>query len=133
MEIVLRDGERTIDARVVVVGDDLVVAVGGGERPHVGSVVVAVAVPSRSRPGGFSPSVSVVTLPPHKEEPIARCVAEKVVRATGRTVVVTAGVHDDGLDRAGVEAYLRLGRRLADELAERLSRGRRCGPPTVSG
>lgn len=133
MEILVRDGQRTIGARVVEMGDDLVVAVGGGERPHVGCVVVAVAVPSRSRPGGFTPSVSVVTLPPHKEEPIARGVAEALVRATGRTVVVTAGVHDDGLDREGVEAYLRLGRRLADELPERLSKGRRCGPPAVSG
>ncbi len=125
MEILLRDGERTIGARVVAVGDDLVVAVGGGGRPHVGCVVVAVAVPSRSRPGAFTPSVSVVTLPPHKEEPIARGVAEAVVRGTGRTVVVTAGVHDHDLDRAGVETYLRLGRRLADELVERLSAGSR--------
>lgn len=56
----------------------------------------------------------MLTIPPHKEEPIARSVAEGICRRQGRVTVVTAGVHDDGIDRAGIEVYLRLG----DELAE---------------
>lgn len=117
----VEDGGRHLAAWVRAAGDDLVVVVGGGERPHVGCVVLALPQPSRTSPGAWTPSVSLLTVPCHKEEPIARGVAEAIVRATGRTTVVTAGVHDDGLDRAGVEAYLALGRRLATELAARLA------------
>jgi hypothetical protein len=112
------DSGKEIHASVVTAGDDLVVTVGGGEKPHVGCVVLATPVSSRSNPGTWSASCSVLTIPPHKEEPIARSVASMVAAASGRVTVVTAGVHDDGLDRSGVEIYLELGDRLAEEIAE---------------
>jgi hypothetical protein len=112
---------RCLTAGVITVGEDLVVAVGGGERPHVGCAVVAVPYPSKADPGQWSASCSVLTIPPHKEEPIARGVADRLSSTLGRTTVVTAGVHDDDLDREGVETYLRLGVRLGEELVQRLS------------
>lgn len=121
LEVTVRDGSRRLGAMVVEVGDDVVVAVGGGERPHVGCVVAA--VPSVRRDGsGFDASVSLLTILPHKEEPIARAVAEAVCTGLGRVAVVTAGVHEDGLDRAGIDTYLRLGRELAAAVVERLCR-----------
>jgi hypothetical protein len=117
---------RSVHAWVTPVGDDIVIAIGGGERPHVGSLVLAQPRPSRSRPGEYTPSISVLTIPPHKEEPMARGVAEAVSRRTGRVVTVTAGVHDDAIDLAGIRGYLRLVERLAEELAERI-------PPLESG
>ena len=101
-------------------GEDLVVAVGGGERPHVGSVVLA--QPSLSKlPGrAWSASCSVLTIPPHKEEPIARGIATRLAEDLGRVTVVTAGVHDDNLDADGIACYLRLGNELGEELAKQL-------------
>lgn len=118
-EVVVRDDSSGLEltAGVRRAGRDVVIVIAGGETPHVGCVVLAQPVQSRSRPGERSSSSSVLTIPPHKEEPIARRVAEAVCRASGGVVVVTAGVHDDGLDRSGIETYLRLG----DELAERLA------------
>ena len=101
-------------------GEDLVVAVGGGERPHVGSVVLAQPVPSK-RPGkNWSASCSVLTIPPHKEEPLARGIATRLTETLGRVAVVTAGVHDDNLDADGIACYLRLGEELGEVLARRL-------------
>lgn len=114
---------RRIGASVNVVGDDLVVAVGGGERPHVGCVVLAQPTPSKARPGAWSASCSVLTIPSHKEEPIARGVATRVAEALGRVIVVTAGVHDDSLDAEGIAVYLRLGEELANDLVSTLKRG----------
>jgi gallate decarboxylase subunit D len=111
---------RSLTAWVREVGDDVVVAVGGGDRPHVGCVVLAVPTPGRGA-SGFAPSSSVLTIPPHKEEPIARAVAECVCRRTGRVTVVTAGVHEDDIDRVGIMTYLRLGDELADAVAESLA------------
>lgn len=112
---------RHIEARVEAVGEDLVIAVGGGQRPHVGCVVLAQPLPSKVKGKRWSASCSVLTIPPHKEEPIARGVATRVAETLGRVTVVTAGVHDEGLDADGVACYLRLGRELAEELARGLA------------
>ena len=111
---------RSLTAWVREVGDDVVVAVGGGDRPHVGCVVLAVPTPGRGA-SGFAPSCSVLTIPPHKEEPIARAVAECVCRRLGRVTVVTAGVHEDEIDRDGIMTYLSLGEELAEAVAENLA------------
>jgi hypothetical protein len=113
---------RSLTAWVTELGQDLVVAVGGGERPHVGCVVLAQPAPARSGPAGWTASCSVLTIPPHKEEPIARGVAARLAAECGRVAVVCAGVHDDGLDRQGIEDYLRLGERLAGVVAAAFTR-----------
>lgn len=110
-------------AWIRLVGEDVVVVVGGGERPHVGCVVLAQPHPSPRSDDGWSASCSVLTISPHKEEPIARAVATRVAAVCGRVAVVTAGVHDDNLDRAGIEVYLKLGERLAGVVADAV------GPP----
>ena len=111
---------RTLEARVEEVGDDLVVAVGGGERPHVGSIVLAQPGPSRVPGKTWSASCSVLTIPPHKEEPIARGIATRLAEDLGRVTVVTAGVHDDDIDAEGIRCYLRLGQELAEALSKQL-------------
>jgi hypothetical protein len=114
---------RVLTAWVQEIGEDVVVAVGGGEKPHVGCVVLAVPGRPRSTGSGFTPSTSVLTIPPHKEEPIARAVAEGVCGRLGRVTVVTAGVHEDGIDRDGIHTYLRLGAELAEAVVEGLTDG----------
>lgn len=107
---------RRLEAWVREAGEDLVVVIGGGDKPHVGCVVLA--QPRRTPEGapGGSASCSVLTVPYHKEEPIARGVAEKLANELGRLVVVTAGIHEDAIDREGIEEYLRLGEELGEKL-----------------
>lgn len=102
---------RLIEARVLSAGADPVIVVTGGDTPHIGSVVLA--QPTRSRP-----SCSVLTIPPHREEPIARPIAEAVCRACGRPTVVTAGIHEDDIDSEGITTYLELAACMAEKLAE---------------
>jgi len=109
-------GQRFLEARVTVVGEDLVVAVGGGQRPHVGCTVLATPYPAKGEGGGWSASCSVLTIPPHKEEPIARGIATRLAAGLGRVAVATAGVHDDDIDSEGIRLYLRLGEALGDRL-----------------
>ena len=111
---------RYLEARTAIVGDDVVVALGGGERPHVGCVVLAQPHPARDGATKWSASCSVLTIPPHKEEPIARGVAERLAASLGRVAVVTAGVHDDDIDAEGIATYLRLGKELAENLVDAL-------------
>ncbi|HUK13039.1 MAG TPA: hypothetical protein VLW17_07025 [Thermoanaerobaculaceae bacterium] len=110
------EGRRWLDATVCRAGADLVVTVRGGERPHVGCVVVAIASDSAGRPDARRVATSLVTIPMHREEALARPLAERLARELGGVVVVAAGVHDDGLDADGIATYLRLGAQLADEI-----------------
>lgn len=82
----------------------------------MGCVVLAQPYESKAEAGEMSTSCSVLTIPPHKEEPIARRIAARLAETTGRVAVVTAGVHDDNLDGDGVACYLRLGEELAESL-----------------
>ncbi len=116
---------RYLEARVEIVGEDVVVAVGGGERPHVGCVVLAQPDRRKTSGGVWSASCSVLTIPPHKEEPIARAVAARISETLGRVAVVTAGVHDDEIDAEGIATYLRLGDELAAKLAMDLATRKR--------
>jgi hypothetical protein len=84
-------------------------------------VVLAQPLPSKVPGKEWSASCSVLTIPPHKEEPIARGIATRLAEVLGRVAVVTAGVHDDNLDADGIACYLRLGHDLAEELARRLA------------
>jgi hypothetical protein len=112
---------RRLAASVTAVGDDLVISVGGGDRPHVGCVVLAQPGPSKSKTGTWSASCSVLTIPPHKEEPIARAVAKRIAEASGRVTVATAGVHEDNIDTDGIATFLRLGEELAEKLVGHLT------------
>jgi hypothetical protein len=104
----------------VAAGADLTVTIGGGTRPHVGCVVVAQSHPSTREPGRMRVTSSVLTIPPHREESLARPLAEALACELGTVVTVAAGVHDDDLTPAGVAGYLRLGERLRDKLLARL-------------
>lgn len=107
---------RSILAQVTHAGEDIVIVVTGGSLPHVGSIVLA----QPSGPGRSGVTCSVITIPPHKEEAVARPIAEAVCKASAQVTVVTAGIHEDRLDAEGVRIYLELAERMAAELAERI-------------
>ena len=97
------------------------VAVGGGEGGTGGGIVVAQPHASAKEPGRIRVTSSVISIPPHREEALARPIAEALARALGGVVTVTAGVHDDNLAPAGVAVYLTLGERLRELLLRRLA------------
>jgi gallate decarboxylase subunit D len=114
-----------LEAVCVSTGADLVVAVGGGERPHVGAAALALSLPSLADPARLTNSTSVLAVPGHKEEELARDGALRLSRALARTVVVTVGIHDDAIPPARIAAYVALFARLVDEIA---ADQRRAGP-----
>ena len=122
---------RRLEAVCVECGPDLVVVVGGGARPHVGASALALSLPSLQDPAHLTQSAA--TWPP---SPATR---RRGWPATGRSawrgrlrrhVVVTVGIHDDGLDRAGIEGYLALFDRLVERVARAAAApGREAGAP----
>jgi hypothetical protein len=96
-------------------GEDLLVVLTGGEKPHIGSVVLAEPRPSTADASRLSVTTQVWNRPPHKEESVARPVAETIAQRLGLTVVVVSGIHYDELDADGLEAV----RTICNELLDR--------------
>ena len=86
-----------LSASVRLIGDDVLVAIWGGEKPHIGAVAVAQPRPSLKDPAVTSSSASVICLVGHKEDELAKAAAEILAATLETQVVVTAGIHWDNL------------------------------------
>lgn len=93
--IEIGEGRTRIRIMFEEAGKDLVVICTGGTVPHIGAVAIGVPVPRRNDPSSYRGSVSVLTIPPHREDLIVRPAAEKLVSTLAKTTVVVAGIHLD--------------------------------------
>ena len=97
-----RRGRLEITAWVKALGEDLVVLLFGGTKPHIGAVGMAEPRPSLRDPKETSATGSVFTFLGHKEDVVAKAVAEDLAKALNRKVVVVAGMHWEGLQEAEI-------------------------------
>lgn len=99
MEFTEGSGRTRVRLQLTAAGEDWQVLLTGGERPHIGAVVLAVPRPSL-RGSGMSCDCWVTPVTAHKDHLMAQPLAEKLCLACGRTVAVSAGLH---VDRAAPE------------------------------
>jgi hypothetical protein len=90
------------------VGDDLVVIIDGGQG-HIGAVAAG------TNCGGMAVS-SVLTVPGHRDDRIAKDAAERISRKLGCNCAVVAGVHYDNITPQEIKDVLILSSSLMDEL-----------------
>lgn len=107
-------------------GEGINVTVGGGEVPHIGAVAVAVPRPSLKDPSQVSASTSVYLLVGHKDDALAKPLAERMARALNQPVVVAAGVHIGAPDTfiaspEEIEKVMRTNDALGEKLIRRLA------------
>lgn len=86
-------GELRLD--LYPLGEDLSVHLYGGERPHIGTVVLAVPRLSLTGDGSVSCTSSVINVTGHKDEALARLAAETLCRRVGVVTTCAAGFHQD--------------------------------------
>lgn len=77
-------------------GEDILIAITGGEAPHIGAA--ALAWQERG-----AAEVSPLSVPGHRESEVACSCAGAVCRAVGRTVLVSCGIHIDRAERWEIE------------------------------
>ena len=124
------EGRYQIHATAILIGDDLLVAIWGGTRPHIGAVAVALPRPSladpfdsaQDKPQITSSTSSVFTLLGHKEDEVVKMVSEHLSAQLEKNVVVTAGIHWDDLPEEAIEEIVHNCRQLADEIHARIIR-----------
>lgn len=122
MEFCVRtnQGEYDLEAHTRSIGEDLLVAISGGEKPHIGAVAVAQPRPSLKEPTVTSATASVICYVGHKEDDLAKQAAEKLAAFFNTRVVVTAGIHWDNLSEEGINKVIRHSRMLLDLVVDRI-------------
>lgn len=113
-------GEYDVEAHVQSIGEDLLVAISGGQKPHIGAVAVAEPRPSLKDPKVRSATASVFCYVGHKEDDLAKRAAEKLAASFNTRVVVTAGIHWDHLTEEGIGKVMQNSRRLVDLIIDRI-------------
>ncbi|MGD2270341.1 MAG: hypothetical protein PVI06_08080 [Desulfobacterales bacterium] len=114
------EGTFDLTANVRLIGRDVLVAVWGGEKPHIGAVAVAQPRPSLKNPKVTSATASVFSYVGHKEDDLAKAAAEILAAALNTHVVVTAGIHWDNLTQAGIQKVIDHSQILVDLILERI-------------
>ncbi|HBN44919.1 MAG TPA: hypothetical protein QGF08_05775 [Candidatus Marinimicrobia bacterium] len=114
------DGFYDLEASVRIIGNDILIAVWGGDTPHIGAVSAAQAQPSIVNPEKENATASVICFPGHKEDHLVKLIAEKIALSTGSNVVVTAGTHWDNIDKGGIEKVMENSTLLTKLIIEKL-------------
>lgn len=109
----------TILCDVIPMGRDYTICIRDERGAHVGSAVMAVARPSLTGEG-ISATSSVLNRPGHKDEAIARRLAEAVAAALNCAVVCTCGIHIDGISKEQIQKILNACQELEGRILEDL-------------
>ena len=106
---------------VFYVGDDLLVAVWGGEKPHIGAVSAAQSRPSLRDPEAISATASVLCFLSHKEDELAKAMSEVLAAVLDTKVVVLAGIHWDNISPDGIRQVVNNSEILVDLILEKIT------------
>lgn len=113
-----------IEARAFRIGEDVLVSIYGGEKPHIGAVAAAQPRPSLADPARSSATASVLAYVGHKEDEVAKRAAERLAALLGTRVVVTAGIHWDNIDAQGIATVTERCEEILRKLEDALQEGR---------
>ena len=89
-------------------GEDWVISVFGGSRPHIGSVTTAYWAEGHLE-------VKTILLPAHRDNVVGERFAEAVAEQTGKTVCVTCGIHYENPSKEDLAAIVSACEELLEE------------------
>lgn len=99
MKLEYGEGQTKVEISCCQLGQDVQVVLTAG-KAHVGAV--ALAVPCAANAEGVTASVSVLTVPGHRDNIVAEEAALRLCKALNRPVSVTAGLHIDKASQAEI-------------------------------
>jgi len=108
-------GRHTIYLETREIGNDLLIAIYGGDAHHIGGVATAYPTESHYRDAS-TVSVSTLTLPGHKDYVVANTAAEKICKALEVPTVVTVGIHYDNATRTEIDEIILVVNALVDDI-----------------
>jgi hypothetical protein len=116
-----RQGSYDLVASVQPIGRDFLVAIWGGDKPHIGAIAVAQPRPSLKDPALTSATASVICLLGHKEDRLAKATAETLAAHLNTVVTVTAGIHWDNLSESVIQKIIGHSQILVDRILKKIA------------
>ena len=113
-------GRLRIEASIQEVGQDVLVSIWGGSRPHIGAIAMATPRPSLRDPKKLSATSSNFTFVGHKEDTVVKAISEKLASRLRTNVVVTAGIHWDHMTSEDIEMVQSLSEELGDRILRKV-------------
>ena len=109
-----------LSADVNFIGEDILISVYGGDKPHIGAVAASQPRPSLKDEEATSASTSVICFVGHKEDELAKYIAGKVATEFNVRTVVCAGAHWDDITEKGIQRVGQSAKQLAVLLLDRI-------------
>ena len=105
-------GKFKVTLYAITSGDDLIVIIEGGEKPHIGSVVIA--CPDKSKKVNYT----IWTDAGHKDNIVAEDAATELMKSLNfdKNVVVIAGLHIDNATREDIDRLVKNSNNLVKNL-----------------
>ncbi|WP_287582269.1 hypothetical protein [Candidatus Borrarchaeum sp.] len=106
------EGKFKVNLHAITSGDDLTVIIGGGVKPHIGSVVIA--CPNKSKNVNYT----IWTDEGHKDNVIAEDIATELMKNFDfdKNVVVIAGLHIDHATKEDINRLVKNSNSLVENL-----------------
>jgi hypothetical protein len=113
-EETIDEGKFKVSLQAITSGDDLTVIIGGGEKPHIGSVVIA--SPNTTN----NVKYTIWTEEGHKDNIVAEEVATELIKKFdfNKNVVVIAGLHIDNATKDDINRLVKNSNDLVSKLIE---------------
>lgn len=97
------EGKFKITLIATITDEGLVAQIYGGEKPHLGAIALSTPRPSLADPEQVSCTTIVIPLPGHKDDQVAKPVAEEIAKAWGSQVLAVVGIHVDNAGDKDIE------------------------------
>ena len=119
-KVEISKGPFRIHGHVQEMGQDLLVSIWGGTKPHIGAVGVAIPRPGLRDPRKWSATSSNFTFIGHKEDILVKQISERLASQLRRNVVVIAGIHWDDISNKEIKIIKNLAKELQGVILKRL-------------
>lgn len=113
-------GRIVLQMQAVPMGKDLSVTLCGGDRGHIGAVALGIPRPSIADTTRMSSTVSVLAIPGHKEDQLARTMAQKLASALNATVCVSCGIHIEHAESREITDIVDAALAMTEEIIQQL-------------
>jgi glutamate 5-kinase len=120
-------GKFKVEATCTLTRDGILLAIFGGERPHIGAVALALPRPSLRNRKKTSATTSILTVLGHKDDEIAKPAAELLAKKFKVPTVVVVGVHIDKATRQDVKTLFTNSMKAVSGVVNRLEYVRKSG------
>lgn len=113
-------GIYRIYGSVYKIGEDFLISVYGGTKPHIGAVAAAYPYLNINCTQKITTTSSVISFPGHKETEIALLISKTVSKSLKTNAAVTVGIHIDDIEESGIKQIIENSEILAKKIVKQI-------------